>query len=65
MRDLAYEMGTGGRHDVACFQLHYFISYFCHLAQAQGTQVIDIPVNPHSQESIEAHQLLHILSEGP
>jgi hypothetical protein len=65
IRDLAYELGKVGKTDVACFHLHYFlISYYCHVAQAQGTQVIDIPANLHCQESIETHELLlHVLSE--
>ena len=37
IRDLAYELGKVEKSDVACFHLHYFLSYYCHDAQAQGT----------------------------
>jgi hypothetical protein len=61
---MAYELGKVGKTDVTCFHLHYFLSYYYHVAQAQGTQVIDIPANLHCQESIEAHELLlHVLSK--
>ena len=58
LKDLAYARGRVGKDSLQCFHLHFFLSYYCHLAHKSHLFVNQVNILEHSSESRDAYALL-------
>ena len=58
LRELAYARGRAGKDNLQCFHLHFFLSYYCHLAHESHLFVNKVNILEHSSESRDAYAFL-------
>ena len=58
LTELAYARRRVRKDSLQCFHLHFFLSYYCHLAHESHLFVNQINILEHSNESRDAYALL-------